>query len=1221
MKALLAFAFAALFAAESFGVDAVWKNTATADQEWWTAANWKDASTGETLTEPPVTTGSTATFPDIDKTVRRVNLMGSAYDDRTQAPVIDSITGGEYWRLALPPGNNSWGRCSRSVKVGDVNGFMGEWYSDGACQTLDLLNTTTDQKLQIVYPHYQFPIKVPAGITAEMGYVRGSTGAIAKEGAGKLRIGTVMDAETLQLQLNEGEVELSGVIGPEDEIIKKAYYHLDANLPDTMEWYTDEDGRTRVTKWFDANGSGRYAAIWDNSKDGTASHIKLVNAPFIKANDSTTGLSIMDFGCNSASPSGYTQYGPTNCVLRFDTRLTNVCEIIWVAGWNNNFAPAFGDVDTYTLTGSDTYIFNYGHTITNGGGAFWQNGNYRAEVPYRVGTMDRYSTPVDAYTPAFRDLRLCDVKFGTDQKFYYIGSDRLYQSGGGSGGIKMGEALIFTNALTQAERQLVSDYLMKRWFAKRPQSMFRNVYAAADTAISVPAGRTAKIDNLVARGKVVKRGEGTLVIGRTVQEAEIEVEAGDVQFETKTVTVSTEGPAGTPQFWYDGDQEGCFVTDADGVAAWKDRRSEYATARQATRLTEAGKDFISPQVDTTSCPGHTVLSCPYWSGMSFPGTVGGAYAFQRETFIVFAFIDADGAQNYNFLPNSCYTFVRGTSRFLDPVSADDRGVGGVYTLDGVPEYPFESATGDRAFEVGRWYVASAAALSTLGMSAIARDGGRQRVGRLRVGEVITYSSALTEDERRQTVAYLMKKWLGKDHPETKEPAVKPVLEFPADQAAVLNTKTGMTVQSVAGGNGDLVKKGAGEATIVAELDESFGNVAVAEGSLVITKPTAPADRSQFHFDAMDTASYADGSYVDAEGETRVSKWLDTRANGVSANHIAAYQVSEKWFNPSNPIVRQVVCRDGVTRPIFDFLEWVNRSDVSDPADPKSAALAVVPAQEKSLEAICVFADNTKNAGTIDVFGTTVGNVQYFKRGTNGTLFRTNLADADVQNGYIWVDGALGASTSYVSGENYDLHVINIAPDNQHAYPMGAIAYLGSNNSGGVRYGEYMCFKERLNEKERTWWQNHLMYKWLGQGCGALWTNELEAVTVAKDATLTVAGGAIQAPTVTGGGTIEATRVMGIAALNLKVADRKTVEGLTVEGVADFAGAVAVTLTGTDAAKLKAGKYALVTATSFANLDLAQWTLATQLRNGYRFVQEENTVFLEVQPNGMLFIVR
>lgn len=1215
MKALLTFAFAALFAAESFGVDAVWKNTDTSSQSWMTASNWKDATTGEELTEPPTNAMDTATFPDIDKTVRRVNLMGSAYADRFQAPVIDSITGGEYWRLALPSGNNDWGRCFRSVKVGDINGFKGEWYSDGAYQTLDLSNATTDQKLQVVYPHYQFPIKVPADITAEMGYVRGATGAIAKEGAGRLKIGTVMDAETLQLQLNEGEVELSGAIGPEDEIIKKAYYHLDANLPDTMEWYTDEEGRTRVTKWFDANGSGRYAAIWDNSTDGTASHIKFIDAPFVKSNDSTTGLSIMDFGCNSAYPDERTLYGPTNCVLRFDTRLTNVREIIWVAGWNHAAAPAFGDVDTYTLTGSGTYIFNYGHTITNGGGAFWQNGDYHAQVPYRVDGKDRYYTPVDTYTSKFQDLRLCDVKFGTDQKFYYIGSDRLYRTGGnGSGGIKMGEALIFTNALTQAERQLVSDYLMKRWFAKRPQSMFRNVYAAADTAISVPAGRIAKIDNLVARGKVVKRGEGRLVIGRTVQEAEIEIEDGDVQFETKTVTVSTEGPAGTPQFWYDGDQEGCFVTDADGVVAWKDRRSEYATERQATRLVEDSKNFGSPQVDTTSCPGHTVLSCPYWSGMSFPGKLGNALAFQQETFIVFAFIDADGANNYNFLPNSCYTFVRGAYRFLDPAYADDRGVGGVCTLDGVPEYPLEPATGNRAFEVGRWYVASAAALSALGMSAIARDGGRQRVGRLRVGEVITYSSALTEDERRQTVAYLMKKWLGKDHPETREPVVKPVFGFPEGKTAILNAKANLTVQSVVGGNGNLVKKGVGDATIIAELDESFGNVTVTDGSLTITKLIEPPDRSAFHFDAMDAASFAE-YFIDDNGETNIVRWADTRANGVYAYKPGPVNPSgSDWMYMTNPIVRHVEFPDGKVRPILDFLKANNRN-----VAPTGAGLYLsnMDSVVRNIKEAHYIFGNGQN-------GLRVFHGRYesqFLRGLNNRLFRqtgeSGAISEDILKGYISVNNQ-PADGSYVL-KNNNFYLVSVAP--LSAKDISAIGVDRADQAGGDRYGECIAFTDYLSEKERTYLQTKLMHKWLS-GPEAVWTNELESVSVAKGTTLSVVGGgAVLAPTLSGGGTVDAVKVFGISTLNLMAADRTTVEGLTVEGVADFAGAVAVTLTGTDAAKLKAGKYALVTATSFANLDLGQWTLTTQLKNGYRFVQEGNTVFLEVQPNGMLFIVR
>lgn len=823
----------------------------------------------------------------------------------------------------------------------------------------------------------------------------------------------------------------------------------------------------------------------------------------------------------------------------------------------------------------------------------------------KVGDYYRMTRTFDSYTAARTNALLTNVKFGDGNArcVHYLGSDRLYATAGnGTGGVRIGELLIFTEALTEAERREVTDYLMRKWFTKAEHKDFHLVNAANATSITVPEGRVARIDTLRVKGSAfTKKGAGTLQIGRVYpDDLSITVEGGDVKLNTAVATETASEPVGTPQFWFDADYDASvsFVKDGDNVTNWRDRRNN---GQQTSRLNFA-QITAYPQVDTESLPGHTVLSFPNASAMEMPA------GNQRESFVVFCY--TDNILNYNVLANGYATDRSGggvSGVFAKYNTAPDNMGGGIYSVDGKPVRPFES-TGS-TFMIGQWHVAHLSTTVAYGMARIASNGPRSNAGHVKIGEIVTYTTALTPAEREKNIDYLMNKWLGKRHPAYERPAKDISVSFMGD--AGIGSDTDATFADVSGA-GTLTKTGSGAATVTAALAESFTDLAIAGGTLTITKNAAPEDRSQFHFDAMDTASYAVGSYTDDEGETRVATWLDTRRNGVSA----ITKPVEVTLYATNPIVRQVVCPDGVTRPIFDFLERKGR-DVN---PPTAAALKVSPSPATSCEAICVFADNDKNSGTIDVFGTTDSNVQYFKRGLNGTLFRANLADEDVQNGYIWVDGAAGSSSSYVSGANNALHVVHIAPANGHKYPMGAIGYQGSNYAGGMRYGEYIAFSSPLTEKERAYYNGHLMYKWLGRGEDAVWTNELSSVNVAPDSTLAVSGGgAILAPTVSGSGTIAASKVLGISTINLEAADRTTLDGLVVDGVADFAGAVTVNITG--AVDLKPGEYTLVSATSLANVDLASWTLSVQPKRPFTLKQVGSSIVLAIEGSGLILIVQ
>ena len=108
-----------------------WANNGTAAANFYDAANWTN-STGEAATMAPTNSNYSAVFPDLDRTTRTVNLLSTAYADRNMAPVTDTLAGGEFWRLVLNKGVNSWGHSARSVKFADVNDFKGEWYSKGS---------------------------------------------------------------------------------------------------------------------------------------------------------------------------------------------------------------------------------------------------------------------------------------------------------------------------------------------------------------------------------------------------------------------------------------------------------------------------------------------------------------------------------------------------------------------------------------------------------------------------------------------------------------------------------------------------------------------------------------------------------------------------------------------------------------------------------------------------------------------------------------------------------------------------------------------------------------------------------------------------------------------------------------------------------------------------------------------------------------------------------
>ena len=82
------------------------------------------------------------------------------------------------------------------------------------------------------------------------------------------------------------------------------------------------------------------------------------------------------------------------------------------------------------------------------------------------------------------------------------------------------------------------------------------------------------------------------------------------------------------------------------------------------------------------------------------------------------------------------------------------------------------------------------------MARIASNGPRSSTGHVKIGEIVTYTTALTPAEREKNIDYLMNKWLGKRHPAYERPAKDISVAFTGD--AGIGSDTDATFADVSG---------------------------------------------------------------------------------------------------------------------------------------------------------------------------------------------------------------------------------------------------------------------------------------------------------------------------------------------------------------------------------------------------------------------------------------
>lgn len=1191
--------------------------------------SWKDVETGLQPALPPTNRTDTLVIEPAESVAHvRVYNDTQVFDHRSIPPMTLAAVTSDDPRVTFSYVDRWFDGYSSQYQVGDnnlatltvldPNGFLGYWYSAGGRIPFGFPSTASKTNVVSSFSACSRAVfTVPdAGTATKLGELY-DRGAVEKAGEGEVILGGTPGTST-RIFVREGSVTLDGTTRDDiDGVLAKAAIRFDASDVATLARY-EEDGRTWVTNWYDAGGSG--VSAWKPRHEelaGYPSRIQYANSPFVVEGASPSGLAVLDFG--SRSQAGVEpQFGPTN-VFFFIPRMENVREVFYVARYHEqpSYNPVVGEHNVISpFIPEKDAVLSWGAAARDG--TLFVNGRKCDNNDNPDGGA--YATNFFTFSCSTRG----DVAVNTLCSDLKI-SER-------TGGMQVGEVLIFTNVLPRAERTLVNAYLHDKWIAKGAASADANevVLKASGTSLGVGAGRTAKVSNLVTEtGTFVKTGEGTLEYDTlSPAGATLEVKAGAVRA-VHPLAAPALTPAADPIAWFDASvassrpevsYEGVI---GKFVPTWSDWRDNGVTATATSRFNTVFAAPNLPTVVTGGAPtgldvldfGSTEAS---YSGYALPWYSYASSGFKRcvkSAFVVLRNMCGDHGTYARFFGSKDQTFMRegtgGHSRLTAPHYAHPTLVSAAWSVNGVPCDPTTKnlSYADSDFKVIGFSGADYVLLDAI---CCGMENRGAYTGCFQIGEYIVFDRELSEKERRDTEAYLLKKWLGKDHPFAGTQTVS--FAFAEDVDPVIDAEGDMTVARVQGGTGDVIKRGTGSVDVEETIGDGWKSVSVEGGELIVSVPGEPDDGTYYHFDAsaIDTMTYT----VEG-GKTNVSVWADVDGRDICATNITMD------YAQGAPKLENYLFQDGQYRSGLDFGNYVSTAAhamwMSESCDQFKEGLAVYRQQGSDYRP-SIFSTIGYVTGKPSPYSGTI-----YSRGSNGELATSDHPETYTDwYVYDYASDSVVLTNGSCALKDMDPHLINTVP--QSPCRVDAIAFQQVFGGGQIMF-EQIGFTNQLSAARRDWWQRHLAYKWFGQGVDPVWTNcYLSAVSVAADATLTLTGAANPiVAALSGAGTVNATTLQGVGSLSFDIEDVANGDALVVNGAVTFADAVHVTVGGSAAIRLPPGNYTLLqTSEDLGDLDLSSWTVdVSELsdKRTYAVRQIGNRIVLSVQQKGLAVIVR
>ena len=829
-------------AAAFAGTPVNWVNTtstAADDLEWGIAANWTDSG-GEPLTVAPTNAADSfeVTLPAlgalrdalVSMTISTGKSKSSGSTHINEYPAVDpsiySITGTPrhvIGHTVAVDDASRWNDYSgRAFTVCCPNAFDGFWQ---AGEPLAMFAVPEEAQgftptFQNVLTDHRVRMRVPNGAVARVENV-GNGGVLAKaDYGGTLEIGRTTGAENSLIVEGNGTVKFGGVASDDSDIqslLAKAAVRFDASVASSI--ITNmQDGLCNVVEWKDADGR-QISATLPTSLPSRSDAVHVVNYPFLSSSAvSPTGLPLVDFGSRDASQ--VAEHGPTNCVLVFNSAVSGVRELFYagykVGGYSTLLAGSSSSYD-YHANGSRLFTSTYTSVGVLHGDILF-NGKRIAPEYSALDWTKLYVVSVGSISNTTVNL---------------LASDRYTE--GRTGGCCIGEVIAFTNELTRAERLVVDHYLNAKWrTGDRRDEMFGSTISQYNyMTYDVPAGRTAGIGEVSLQPNltsftITKTGEGTLRLGSVPDIARIDVNDGSVVFGREPV--SDDRPADDTYYWFDASAEGALdYTLVDGtnrVDKWYDKKdgSVYCSPSSAATYKPYIVENAYGSLRAVSMGVASQNNTSDSSWMHLPHRTGSASGDDRAKnsrtgFAAIKFVGNGAAADIFESGNSPITLRSGTT-LLNNSYRSSRAAAATWRIDGSPSLVWTS--NPRLSQNEEFMIVSFSDPSDLGLPIQGFGGDRNSTGNshggIIYGEFILYKRQLSDRERRQTEAYLMKKWNGKTHPSMQSSSGR--IRFAASVSPTFDSSSDLTVAEFTGGQGDVVKRGAGHVTITTPVAKS-----------------------------------------------------------------------------------------------------------------------------------------------------------------------------------------------------------------------------------------------------------------------------------------------------------------------------------------------------------------------------------------------------------------
>ena len=1161
---------------------------------------------------------------------------------------MSTVTGSSNQTIRTPTRNYN-GTTIRYMHLDNPNGFRGTWAMGDVHTQIVLSPTDGFVPSLATLDCSNSPLLVPRAGTSVVERLVGG-GLLHKSGTSPTSATSVSftrvkavdpltQAKTrIRMGFNYSTISLD-YDGPPTNLPVTAgiYVRFDASRPDTIDT-VEENGRWYVTAWRDAEGGSVTATPYTGTANSGGLHGQ---RPWLSEITSANGVPFVDFGAyeNVSAAGECPDYatlretiGPSASLVFPQTTQAREVFVVWqdTQDDSNKYPFVLGSTGAYHLhRNKGQYLL----MSSNGGAERHLNDETYIDGIRRSYTFGPYD---------YSKVTVVSFNLSQGSTIGTLAQDRGLRFGG----VRIAEVIIYTCELTSEERQAIHAYLQRKWSwgDKAGPFMLRDIQVdSRDQPVEVTDGHTIDVGllNVASNQTFIKEGGGTLNVDALARDGlNLNVRGGAVTFNRKIQDLDDTAPAGDPALWLDATASDSFVYTnlANGVAGrtyihrWNDRRPAQ-TGIYAIPLNDAidtNRPFIAdhafgelPAVDF----GH---GCIYHSNVTWSGDAEGASRLKLnsnvsayEGYVALRMNNPDSY--YECLENgrssrgrptyfgtTSQAFTRWASAKMLAGYADIETLGAYWTIDGISYVPYYD-TFD--FGTSDFHVLSFSHLKATTINRLADDrslvfGGQQ------IAEMILYTRPLSERERLQTVAYLMKRWKGMASPEKRESVSLGTVTFADGVDPVFSSDRALSVATLtAVADATITQSGSGTVTLPPELPEATRDY-VADGGTLTVDMSDPLADAFYHFDATDAESVVD------DGAGGVTQWLDTRRNGMAAENTTA------GMSVAKPTLKTVTTRNGKEMPVLDFGDVSVSSGTSNSDSAgmyikrNGAQLNQTTDAVKELHVVyCDAHDSCNGYGHRFIFSD--WNTYPFHRGdSNGQIFGAYGGDPTygpfVHNGYIAIDGKPESYTYKMTDRQF--HVISAAPTN--GVPTRSIALDRGARAGGSYQGELIAFKEHLSPARRAYVQKYLAWKWFGEGTEPVYTNSAASLRVANGGTLAITGApAISVPSVGGSGTINVGQIVDVSSLAFDFPDETSYDHLTATGTLALAASGTVSVT-VGAGATAAGDYPLLTATALEG-DLDGWTktIDNQSNMSASLVLRDNALYLRLLPRGTVIILR